>query len=95
VNRWLGESATRHRLRRRVLDRDRHREVRATSLESELLSSLANGRTDPDIADILGTRPRTVNKHREHLHVKRAWGRTVAAWMVHDLPRVTRLATSP
>jgi DNA-binding CsgD family transcriptional regulator len=43
---------------------------RLTPREAEVLSWLASGKTDRDIAEILGMRPRTVNKHLEHIYVK-------------------------
>lgn len=44
--------------------------VRLTPRESEVLSWLAKGKTNRDIADILGMSPRTVNKHLEHVFEK-------------------------
>lgn len=41
-----------------------------TPRESEVLSWLAKGKTNKDIADILGLSPRTVNKHLEHIFDK-------------------------
>jgi DNA-binding CsgD family transcriptional regulator len=41
-----------------------------TPREVEVLNWIASGKTDRDIADILGMRPRTVNKHLEHIYVK-------------------------
>jgi DNA-binding response OmpR family regulator/DNA-binding CsgD family transcriptional regulator len=41
-----------------------------TPRETEVLSWLAKGKTNRDIADILGMRPRTVNKHLEHIFEK-------------------------
>lgn len=41
-----------------------------TPRESEVLSWLAKGKTNRDIADILGMSPRTVNKHLEHIYEK-------------------------
>ncbi|KRB67962.1 response regulator transcription factor [Noviherbaspirillum sp. Root189] len=41
-----------------------------TPRETEVLSWLAKGKTNRDIADILGMSPRTVNKHLEHIFVK-------------------------
>ncbi len=35
-----------------------------------MLSWLAKGKTNRDIADILGMSPRTVNKHLEHIFEK-------------------------
>jgi DNA-binding CsgD family transcriptional regulator len=36
----------------------------------EVLTWLAKGKTNRDIAEILGMSPRTVNKHLEHIFVK-------------------------
>ncbi len=33
-------------------------------------SAVAKGKTNRDIAEILGMSPRTVNKHLEHIYVK-------------------------
>jgi DNA-binding NarL/FixJ family response regulator len=41
-----------------------------TPRESDVLVWLAKGKTNRDIADILGMSPRTVNKHLEHIFVK-------------------------
>ncbi len=41
-----------------------------TRRESEVLSWLAKGKTNRDIAEILGMSPRTVNKHLEHIFDK-------------------------
>ena len=41
-----------------------------TAREAEVLSWLAGGKTNRDIAQILGLSPRTVNKHLEHVYVK-------------------------
>ena len=41
-----------------------------TPRETEVLSWLAKGKTNRDIADILGISPRTVNKHLEHVFEK-------------------------
>jgi len=41
-----------------------------TKRESEVLSWLVKGKTNRDIADILGMSPRTVNKHLEHIFAK-------------------------
>ncbi|MCS4510687.1 response regulator transcription factor [Xylophilus ampelinus] len=48
----------------------RQPEVPLTPRESEVLSWLAKGKTNRDIADILGMSPRTVNKHLEHIFEK-------------------------
>lgn len=41
-----------------------------TTRELEVLEWLAKGKTNRDIADILGMSPRTVNKHLEHIYEK-------------------------
>ena len=41
-----------------------------TSRESEVLYWATKGKTSRDIGDILGSSPRTVNKHLEHVFVK-------------------------
>lgn len=43
---------------------------RLTPRESDVLLWLGKGKTNRDIADILGMSPRTVNKHLEHIFVK-------------------------
>jgi DNA-binding response OmpR family regulator/DNA-binding CsgD family transcriptional regulator len=48
----------------------RLREVALTPRETEVLSWLSKGKTNRDIADILGMSPRTVNKHLEHVFEK-------------------------
>ncbi|GKT23154.1 hypothetical protein AVHM3334_10720 [Acidovorax sp. SUPP3334] len=44
--------------------------VALTRRETEVLSWIAKGKTNRDIADILGMSPRTVNKHLEHIFEK-------------------------
>jgi len=41
-----------------------------TLRESEVLNWVIKGKTNRDIGDILGTSPRTINKHLEHVFVK-------------------------
>jgi DNA-binding NarL/FixJ family response regulator len=48
----------------------RLRQVALTPRETEVLSWLAKGKTNRDIADILGMSHRTVNKHLEHVFEK-------------------------
>ena len=48
----------------------RQPEVPLTPRETEVLSWLAKGKTNRDIADILGMSHRTVNKHLEHIFEK-------------------------
>ena len=51
-------------------DATRLQNASLTPRESEVLSWLAKGKTNRDIADILGMSPRTVNKHLEHIFDK-------------------------
>lgn len=44
----------------------RLRDIALTPRETEVLSWVAKGKTNRDIADILGMSLRTVNKHLEH-----------------------------
>ncbi len=48
----------------------RLRDAALTPREAEVLAWLAKGKTNRDIADILGMSPRTVNKHLEHIFEK-------------------------
>jgi DNA-binding NarL/FixJ family response regulator len=48
----------------------RVRNAALTPRETEVLSWVAKGKTNRDIADILGLSPRTVNKHLEHVFEK-------------------------
>ncbi|MBU0747369.1 MAG: response regulator [Gammaproteobacteria bacterium] len=45
-------------------------QVALTPRETEVLSWISKGKTNRDIADILGMSPRTVNKHLEHIFEK-------------------------
>ena len=45
-------------------------EAQLTPRETEVLSWVAKGKTNRDVADILGMSPRTVNKHLEHVFEK-------------------------
>ena len=45
-------------------------DIALTPRETEVLSWVAKGKTNRDIADILGMSPRTVNKHLEHIFEK-------------------------
>jgi len=51
-------------------DTARLEQAALTHRESEVLSWVAKGKTNRDIADILGMSPRTVNKHLEHIFDK-------------------------
>jgi DNA-binding NarL/FixJ family response regulator len=67
----LGESMLLLTLASRDSDAsERLRQVALTPRETEVLSWLAKGKTNRDIADILGMSPRTVNKHLEHVFEK-------------------------
>ncbi|QQM29747.1 response regulator [Martelella lutilitoris] len=61
-----------------------------TMRESEVLLWIAKGKTNRDIADILGLSTRTVNKHLETIYVKlgvenRASAAVKAAYVLHDM----------
>lgn len=43
---------------------------RLTAREREILDWLATGKTNRDIADIIGAKRRTVEKHLEHIYEK-------------------------
>jgi DNA-binding response OmpR family regulator/DNA-binding CsgD family transcriptional regulator len=45
-------------------------QFRLTAREAEVLYWVAHGKTNRDIGDILGTRPRTITKHLEHVFEK-------------------------
>jgi DNA-binding response OmpR family regulator len=55
-------------------DASTHRQLSArfllTEREIDVLRWLTCGKTNKDIADILGLSPRTVNKHLEHIYIK-------------------------
>jgi len=51
-------------------DSARLQQAALTHRESEVLSWVAKGKTNRDIAEILGMSPRTVNKHLEHIFDK-------------------------
>ncbi len=62
------------------------RELRLTAREREVLGWLAKGRSNPDIAAILGVRVRTVAKHLERIfQVLGVDNRTAAAVKVHRI----------
>lgn len=65
----LGEAMLLLALERRGTP-DRLAQAALTPRETEVLSWLAKGKTNRDIADILGMSPRTVNKHLEHIFEK-------------------------
>jgi DNA-binding CsgD family transcriptional regulator len=63
-----------------------------TPREREVLCWLATGKTDPDIAALLGISVRTVHKHLEHIYVKlgvetrtAAVMRALGAWGVEGI----------
>jgi DNA-binding CsgD family transcriptional regulator len=41
-----------------------------TAREAEVMAWVARGKTNRDVAEILGMSPRTVNKHLEHIYEK-------------------------
>ena len=51
-------------------DSARLQQAALTQREGEVLSWLAKGKTNRDIAEILEMSPRTVNKHLEHIFSK-------------------------
>jgi DNA-binding NarL/FixJ family response regulator len=61
---------------------------RLTERESEVLVWVSRGKTDPEIAMILGIRPRTIEKHVEHILAKLGVenGTTAALFAIHDDP---------
>lgn len=62
--------------------------ITLTRRETEVLSWLSKGKTNRDIADILGMSPRTVNKHLEHIFEKLGVEtRTAAAAVASQLLR--------
>lgn len=59
-----------------------------TRKEAEVLYWVCKGKTSPDIGDILGSSPRTVNKHLEHVYEKLGVeNRTAAAKLALDFLR--------
>jgi DNA-binding NarL/FixJ family response regulator len=63
-------------------------EFRLTTRESEVLSWLSKGKTNRDIAQILGLSPRTVDKHLEQIYAKLGVeNRTAAAAIATDAAR--------
>ncbi len=72
---WLGRSGRAALLLMREEDPAHARQVLARDFalsdrEAEVLVWVAYGKTNADIADILGMSPRTVNKHLEHIFLK-------------------------
>ena len=64
-----------------------------TAREAEVLYWVAKGKTNRDIGDILGTSPRTVTKHLEHVFEKLGVEtRTAAAGLA--MARVRQLAAT-
>lgn len=62
-----------------------------TIREAEVLYWVTKGKTSRDIGDILGTSPRTVNKHLEHIYVKLGVEtRTAAAALVSAKLRLVK-----
>lgn len=67
---WFAETMLLLRLAPAGAPPNRMAAVALTPREAEVLSWLAKGKTNRDIADILGMSPRTVNKHLEHIFEK-------------------------
>lgn len=61
-----------------------------TQRESEVLYWLTKGKTSRDIGDILGSSPRTINKHLEHIYAKLGVENRTAAvsWVTNKLRQV-------
>ena len=70
-------------------------QFRLTAREAEVLYWVAHGKTNRDIGDILGTRPKTITKHLEHVFEKLGVEtRTAAAARVlGTLPELMRRTT--
>ena len=67
-----------------------------TSRECEVLSWIAHGKRDADIAKILGIATRTVGKHIEHLLAKlHAENRTAAVSLARERLHGMRKRTKP
>ena len=66
----LGEAMLALRTVAETSTQQRLRDAALTPRETEVLAWLAKGKTNRDIADILGMSPRTVNKHLEHIFEK-------------------------
>lgn len=65
---------------------------RLTQREAEVLNWVIKGKTNKDIGDILGTSPRTVNKHLEHVFAKlNVETRTAAASLAMNKLRAARV----
>ncbi len=63
-----------------------------TQREAEVLNWVIKGKTNKDIGDILGTSPRTVNKHLEHVFAKlNVETRTAAASLAMNKLRAARV----
>lgn len=72
------------------VEHDRLTRAALTPRETEVLSWLSKGKTNRDIADILGMSPRTVNKHLEHIFEKLGVEtRTAAAAIANSLLQQT------
>jgi DNA-binding CsgD family transcriptional regulator len=67
-----------------------------TQRESEVLHWVIKGKTNRDIGEILGTSPRTVNKHLEHVFVKLGVEtRTAAASLAMNKMRAAKTEPAP
>ncbi len=69
--------------------------LKLTQRESEVLHWVMMGKTNKDIGDILGTSPRTVNKHLEHVfHKLGVETRTAAAALALNRMRASAPAVA-
>jgi DNA-binding CsgD family transcriptional regulator len=66
-----------------------------TRREAQVLAWVAQGKTNAEIADILGTKPRTVHKHLDHIFAKLGVENRTAAAAQALAWAVTPLATAP
>jgi DNA-binding CsgD family transcriptional regulator len=79
------DSARRNAARRGRPRAKRGPDARLTAREADVARWLASGKTNPEIATILGVRPRTVEKHVEHILRKLGVdNRTVASLVLAD-----------
>ena len=79
----------------RVVRRIDHRSAglafKLTAREAEVLYWVVQGKTNRDIGEILGTSPRTVHKHLEHVFGKLGVEtRTAAAGLAFETRQTTR-----
>ena len=91
--------AERRGVERPPLSPEALRSLGLTTRESEVLTWVALGKTNPEVGTILGARPRTVAKHLERIFVKLGVEtRTAAAARAHaaaDTPATESRAGTP